>query len=76
MFAFGLCLYFASQGAGRLTGPVLAGTLRLLIVAVGGYLLLQQGAPVQHLFALIGFAMVVYGVATGVSMYLTRWTRG
>ncbi|NBQ86100.1 MAG: MATE family efflux transporter [Betaproteobacteria bacterium] len=76
LFAFGLCLYFASQGAGRLTGPVVAGTLRLLIVAVGGYLLLQQGAPVEQLFALIALAMLVYGVATGVSVYLTRWTRG
>jgi len=75
LFAFGLCLYFASQGAGRLAGPVLAGTLRLAIVAAGGYVLLEQGASVESLFALIGLAMVVYGVATGVLVRWTRWTR-
>jgi len=73
LFAFGLCLYFASQGAGRLLAPVLAGTLRLLIVAAGGYLMLLHGASVQQLFALIGVAMLVYGVATGVGVYFTTW---
>jgi len=72
-FGFGLCLYFASQGAGKLLGPVLAGTLRLALVTVGGLMLVAQGAPVQDMFALIGLAMVVYGVGTGLAVYWVSW---
>jgi putative MATE family efflux protein len=72
-FGFGLCLYFASQGAGKLMGPVLAGTLRLVLVTVGGFMLVAQGAPVQDMFALIGLAMLAYGVATGLGVYLVSW---
>ncbi len=72
-FAFGLCLYFASQGAGKLVGPVLAGTLRLALVAVGGLYLLRQGADASDMFVLISLAMLVYGVLTGIFMYCGRW---
>lgn len=72
-FGFGLCLYFASQGAGKLVGPVLAGTLRLLLVAVGGWLLVHYGAPVWAMFALISAAMLLYGVVTALFMYFGRW---
>lgn len=72
-FAFGLCLYFASQGAGRLLGPVLAGTFRLLLVLLGGWFLVAQGAPAFHMFALIGAAMLAYGVLSGLAVYRVRW---
>lgn len=72
-FAFGLCLYFSSQGAGKLLGPVLAGTLRLVLVAVGGWYLVDAGAPVWQMFALIGMAMVAYGIMTGFAVYRVRW---
>ncbi len=74
-FGFGLCLYFASQGAGKLLGPVLAGTLRLVLVAGGGIVLLSQGASVASLFVLIGAAMLAYGVATGLAVYFVSWQR-
>ncbi len=35
-FGLGLALYFASQGAGRLLWPLLAGFTRLVLAAVGG----------------------------------------
>jgi putative MATE family efflux protein len=72
-FAFGLCLYFAAQGAGKLLGPVLAGTARLLLVAVGGWLLVQGGAPVWSMFALISAAMLLYGLVTALTVYYVRW---
>lgn len=72
-FGLGLCLYFASQGAGRLVGPVLAGTLRLMLVALGGWLLTAQAAPVWTLFALAGSAMAIYGLATLAAVRFTRW---
>ena len=36
-FGLGLSLYFASQGAGRLLWPLLAGLLRLVIAVGGGW---------------------------------------
>jgi Na+-driven multidrug efflux pump len=36
LFGLGLALYFASQGAGRLLGPLLANVTRLAIAAGGG----------------------------------------
>jgi putative MATE family efflux protein len=73
LFGFGLCLYFASQGSGKLLGPVLAGTLRLLIVALGGVWMVQTGASAANMFALVGMAMGVYGLGTGLGMYWTSW---
>lgn len=72
LFGLGLCLYFASQGAGKVLGPVLAGTLRLLIVLVGGWLLADSPSG---LFAIIGLGMAAYGISTALAVYLTRWGR-
>ena len=72
-FGMGTCLYFASQGAAKVVGPVLASTVRLLMVAVGGWWLASIGAPAWTLFALVGAAMTVFGLATAASVRLTRW---
>lgn len=72
-FGMGVCLYFASQGAAKVGGPVLAGTLRLLMVGFGGWWLMSIDAPAWTLFALVGAAMVVFGLATALSIRLTRW---
>jgi putative MATE family efflux protein len=72
-FGIGACLYFSSQGAAKVGGPVLAGTARLLLVGIGGWWLASSGAPAWTLFALVGAAMVVYGLGTALSIRLTRW---
>jgi len=72
-FGMGVCLYFASQGAAKVGGPVLAGTLRLLMVGLGGWWLVSIDAPAWTLFALVGAAMVVFGLGTALSIRLTRW---
>jgi putative MATE family efflux protein len=72
-FGLGLCLYFASQGAGKVLGPVIAGTIRLALVALGGWYLAISEAPAAAMFALVGLAMVAYGVATAVAVYVTPW---
>ena len=73
VLGMGLTLYFASQGSGRILGPVLAATVRLLVIAVGGWLLTNAGAPPWALFALVTCSFVAYGTATAAAVHLTRW---
>ena len=72
-FGIGACLYFSSQGAAKVGGPVLAGTVRLLLVGCGGWFLASSGAAAWTLFALVGAATVAYGLGTALSVRLTRW---
>src|SRR4051812_27687663 len=74
-FGAGVCLYFSSQGAAKVGGPVLAGTIRLVLVALGGWVLSSTGAPAWTLFALVGAAMAVFGLSTALSIRLTRWEK-
>ena len=72
-FGFGLTLYFAAQGSGRILGPVLASTVRLVVVAaVGAWLVTWIDQP-WPLFALVGGAMVVYGLANAAAIRWTPW---
>jgi Na+-driven multidrug efflux pump len=73
LFGWGLCLYFSSLAAGRVGGPVLAGTLRLVVVAVGGWLLAAAAAPAWTIFALVALGMAAYGLATWLAVGLARW---
>jgi Na+-driven multidrug efflux pump len=72
-FGMGTCLYFASQGAAEVGGPVLASTARLSMVAIGGWWLASSGAAAWTLFALVGGAMVVFGLSTAAAVRLSRW---
>lgn len=72
-FGLGLCLLFASQGARRVLGPVLAGTTRLIVMALGGWWLAATEAPVWSYFALVAAGMVAYGVFAGCAVYLSDW---
>ena len=71
-FGLGLSLYFASQGAGRLGWPLLAGMIRLVIAVGGGWVVLMMTESLAWVFAILGVALVVYGallvsaVASGV----------
>jgi ABC-type uncharacterized transport system permease subunit len=73
-FGLGLCLFFSSQGSGRILGPVLAQSVRLLVIIAGGWWIAATDQPAPTLFALIGLAMVAYGLATVAAVYLTRWS--
>jgi len=74
LFGLGLVLYFASLGAGRVWAPVLAGTVRLLIVVVGGGWLMSSGlGSAQSLFILVAVAMAAYGAGTAWAVWRARW---
>ena len=73
LFGQGLCLYFSSLGAGHAGGPVLAGTLRLVVVALGGWMLSEARAPAWSIFALAGLGMAAYGLAMVLAVKRARW---
>jgi putative MATE family efflux protein len=72
-FGLGLCLLFASQGARKVTGPVLAGTMRLVVMAGGGWWLARLDAQPWAFFALVAAGMIVYGIFAALAVYLTKW---
>lgn len=72
-FGIGLTLYFASQGAGKMIGPVLAGTVRLVLVVGGCYWLASVSGTSEQLFGLVALSMIVYGLTTFAAVKLTRW---
>jgi MATE family, multidrug efflux pump len=80
-FGMGLALYFASQGAGRLLWPLLAGLIRLVIAIGAGWIALSLTGSLAWLFAALGFALVAYGlmiagaVGRGVWFSAPRATR-
>jgi putative MATE family efflux protein len=75
LFGAGLALYFASQGAGQMLKPVLAGTARMVLVIAGGALVMQFGGPLVALFAVIALGLTVFGGLTGYVVHKARWTR-
>ena len=75
LFGAGLSLYFASQGAGQMLKPVLAGTARLLLLVAGGVLVMQLEGPLAALFAVIALGLTVLGGLTAYSVYKARWAR-
>lgn len=72
-FGIGLTLYFASQGAGKMIGPVLAGTVRLVLVVGGCYWLASVSGTSEQLFGLVALSMIVYGLTTFAAVKMTRW---
>jgi Na+-driven multidrug efflux pump len=76
MFAFiglTISLYFSSQGAARVLGPVLAQTVRLAIIAAGGAWLATAGATETGYFTLTAISMVVMGLFCAGVVRFTRW---
>lgn len=72
-FGLGLCLYFASQGAGRVGGAIAAQTLRLVVIILGGAILVGQSAPLSAVFVLSAAAMMTMGLGTALFVKFRRW---
>jgi putative MATE family efflux protein len=73
-YGIGLALYFASQGSGKIIGPVLAQAARLMVIVVGGWWAVRANGSASTLFGLVGLAMVVYGAVSVIAMWLTDWS--
>jgi putative MATE family efflux protein len=74
-YGFALTLYFASQGAGRVLGVVLGASVRLAVIAIGGWWLSTVQAAPWTYFALVSAAMVSYGLFNAAAVALSRWER-
>jgi len=70
----GLSLYFASQGAGTVTWPIVATIVRVILAVGGGWLLafwLDLG--VQGVFIAAAAAMATFGIMIATSLKLGAW---
>jgi len=75
-FGLGLALYFASQGAGRLMWPLLAGFTRLLIVGAGGWLAVHWlGTGLHGVFWAMALALLLFGSTVAVAIKTGAWRR-
>lgn len=68
-----IALYFSSQGAARVAGPVLAQTARLAFVMAGGWWLMSQAATSTQFFWLAATSMILLGVLAAAAVRLTNW---
>src|ERR1700731_4671334 len=76
MYAFiglSISMYFSSQGAAKVLGPVLAQSARLVFVTAGGWWLSMHQATSANFFTLAAASMVVLGLLSAASVVLTRW---
>lgn len=72
-FGLATTMYFSSQGAAKVIGPVLAQTARLIYIAACGWWLSAHDATAQSFFWLAASSMVVLGLLSCSSVVLTRW---
>jgi putative MATE family efflux protein len=72
-FGFGLALYFASQGAGQLIWPLVAGFARMTVAIGGGWLALTLTGSLSACFLAVGLALLVYGAGVALAIRLGAW---
>ncbi len=66
-------MYFSSQGAGNVLGPVLAQTARLLFIILGGWYLTSQAATAERFFSLTAASMMLLGLLSCAAVAFTCW---
>ena len=72
-FGFGLALYFASQGAGRLGWPAMSAVLRVVLAAGGGLLVVHLNGGLGALFAAVALALVAFGCVNAAAIAAGVW---
>jgi putative MATE family efflux protein len=72
-FGAGMALYFASQGAGRLKWPLVAGLSRLTIATLGGWIAYSLTQNLSYVFGALAVAVCVFGVMVAGAVALGSW---
>lgn len=76
LYGFGLALFFASQGAGRMFWPLAGSVARLAIVALGGWICLNvMQTSASGLFGVVAASLAVYGLVIAAAIKLGTWNR-
>ncbi len=73
IFGFGQALYFASQGTGHMTLPVVVTVIRLAIVATLGALVISFAWNITWLFAAVAIGLVLVGVGQALCLLGPSW---
>ena len=74
LFGLGLTLNFASQGAGRMTVPVIASVARLIAAAGGGWFAVEKlGLGLEGVFVAIAASLAIYGLLIAGALLLLPW---
>jgi len=73
LFGLGLALYFASQGAGRLSWPLIANLVRLVIAAGGGWLAMRWSGDVSYVFVALSAALAAFGLMNAGAVASGAW---
>jgi Na+-driven multidrug efflux pump len=68
-----MALYFSSQGAARIIGPVLSQTGRLLFIVLGGAWLTSINASDTGFFFLAAASIGTLGLTTAFAVWMTSW---
>jgi Na+-driven multidrug efflux pump len=72
-FGAGMVLYFSSQGAGKMTWPLVAGLARLTVAGAGGWLAYYWTQDLSAVFATLGLALAVFGTLIAGAVALGAW---
>jgi putative MATE family efflux protein len=72
-FGFGLALYFASQGAGKLLWPLIVGFARVAVAIGGGWIALKLTGSLAVMFVAVGVALFVYGAGIAIAIRMGAW---
>ena len=74
LFGLALTLYFASQGAGRMKVPVVAGIVRMIATILAGWLAVEKfGLGLEGVFAAIAIGMATYGGLMAGLLLVAPW---
>jgi putative MATE family efflux protein len=74
LIGLGTMLYFAGQGAGHVTWPVIAGTARLVLAGFGGWLIVARlGLGLPALFVAVAAASTAFGSITATAALFGPW---
>ena len=74
LFGLGISLNFASQGAGRMTVPLVAGLARMITATVAGWIVVEKTSlGLDGLFWAIALGMIVSGCSIAGSLLVAPW---
>jgi Na+-driven multidrug efflux pump len=74
LFGLGISLNFASQGAGRMTAPLMASFARMITATFAGWTVIEKtNLGLDGLFGAIALGIVIYGCWVPASLLVRPW---